>query len=102
LKASVESETIIWAQDLAGTGVTVNALLPGGASHAGMIPAEGPLELQKRLISPEIVVAPLLWLVSDAADEVSGKRLDASRWDVNVPASEAAAKACEPALWSAQ
>ena len=31
-KAALESETIIWAQDLAGTGVTVNALLPGGAS----------------------------------------------------------------------
>jgi NAD(P)-dependent dehydrogenase (short-subunit alcohol dehydrogenase family) len=29
-KAALESETIIWAQDLEGTGVTVNALLPGG------------------------------------------------------------------------
>ena len=31
-KAALESETIIWAQDLAGTGVTVNSLLPGGAT----------------------------------------------------------------------
>jgi NAD(P)-dependent dehydrogenase (short-subunit alcohol dehydrogenase family) len=31
-KAALESETIIWAQDLAGTGVTVNALLPGGGT----------------------------------------------------------------------
>jgi len=31
-KAALESETIIWSQDLAGTGVTVNDLLPGGAS----------------------------------------------------------------------
>jgi NAD(P)-dependent dehydrogenase (short-subunit alcohol dehydrogenase family) len=30
-KAALESETQIWAQDLAGTGVTVNANLPGGA-----------------------------------------------------------------------
>ncbi len=30
-KAALESETIIWARDLAETGVTVNALLPGGA-----------------------------------------------------------------------
>jgi NAD(P)-dependent dehydrogenase (short-subunit alcohol dehydrogenase family) len=101
-KAAVESETIIWAQDLAGTGVTVNALLPGGASQTGMIPEEVPLELQKRLISPEIMVAPLLWLVSDAAGEVSGRRLDASRWHANLPPSEAAAKACEAALWPGQ
>ena len=31
-KAALESATIIWAQDLAGSGVTVNALLPGGAT----------------------------------------------------------------------
>ena len=30
-KAAIESETLIWAQDLAGTGVTVNSLQPGGA-----------------------------------------------------------------------
>jgi 3-oxoacyl-[acyl-carrier protein] reductase len=100
-KAALESETTIWAQDLAGTGVTVNALLPGGATLTGMIPDEVPPELRKRLISPEIMVAPLLWLVSDSADEVSGKRLDASRWDTNLNPSEAAAKACEPALWGA-
>jgi len=28
-KAALESETIIWSQELAGAGVTVNALLPG-------------------------------------------------------------------------
>ena len=27
-KAALESETIIWAQDLQGTGITVNTLLP--------------------------------------------------------------------------
>jgi 3-oxoacyl-[acyl-carrier protein] reductase len=34
-KAALESETVIWAQDLAGTGVTVNAILPGGATATG-------------------------------------------------------------------
>src|SRR5437016_8326769 len=37
-KAALESETIIWAQDLARTGVTVNSLLPGGATDTGMVP----------------------------------------------------------------
>jgi len=32
----------------------------------------------------------------------TGQRLDASRWDTNLNPSEAAAKACEPALFAAQ
>jgi 3-oxoacyl-[acyl-carrier protein] reductase len=100
-KAALESETIIWAQDLAGTGVTVNALLPGGASLTGMIPTEVPSELRPKLLSPEIMVPPLLWLISDSADEVSGKRFNASLWDANLNPSQAAAKACEPAGWAA-
>ena len=43
-KAALESETIIWAQDLAGTGITVNALLPGGATATGMISSELPAQ----------------------------------------------------------
>ncbi len=39
-KAALESETIIWSQDLAGTGVTVNALLPGGATPDRHDPGE--------------------------------------------------------------
>jgi NAD(P)-dependent dehydrogenase (short-subunit alcohol dehydrogenase family) len=41
-KAALESETIIWAQDLAGSGMMVNALLPGGATRTGMIPKNFP------------------------------------------------------------
>ena len=47
------------------------------------------------------MVAPLLWLLSDAANAVSGQRLDASRWDIKLNPSEAAAKIGEPALWGA-
>jgi NAD(P)-dependent dehydrogenase (short-subunit alcohol dehydrogenase family) len=98
-KAALESETAIWAQDLAGTGVTVNALLPGGATQTGMVPDEIPTELRQRLISPEIIVPPLLWLVSDAAGECNGKRIIASRWDTNLHPDEASSKASEPAGW---
>ncbi|MGA9450145.1 MAG: SDR family oxidoreductase [Verrucomicrobiia bacterium] len=100
-KAALESETIIWAQDLAGTGVTVNALFPGGASLTGMIPEEVPSEIRQKLIAPESMIPPLHWLVSDSADAVTGKRLNAARWDTNLNPSEAAAKACEPAGWVA-
>ena len=88
-KAALESETAIWAQDLAGTGVTVNALLPGGATLTGMIPAAFPESARSRLLDPAIMVAPLLWLVSSAADAISGCRVIANQWDDNNPLAAA-------------
>ena len=76
-KVAVESETAIWAQDLADTGVTVNAPLPGGESATGMIPPDVPEAIQAQLLPPEIMVPPLLWLVSRAADQVTGKQWQA-------------------------
>lgn len=85
-KAALESETIIWAQDLEGTGVTVNALLPGGATATGMIPPGLPDAVRATLLEPEIIVAPLLWLVSADADGINGRRLLANRWEGADPA----------------
>jgi 3-oxoacyl-[acyl-carrier protein] reductase len=99
-KAALESETIIWAQDLDGTGVTVNALLPGGATATGMIPDSLPAEARTNLLDPAIVVPPLLWLASDASSGVTGRRLDASRWQPGVPEAEAAAAAMDDAGWT--
>ncbi len=84
-KAALESETSIWAQDLAGTGVTVNALLPGGATLTGMIPDAFPESARGRLLDPAIMVPPLLWLVSSGADAISGCRVIANQWDDSNP-----------------
>lgn len=84
-KAALESETIIWSQDLRGTGVTVNALLPGGATLTGMIPDAFPENAKSALLDPEIMVPPLLWLVSDEADAISGCRVTANQWDDGNP-----------------
>jgi 3-oxoacyl-[acyl-carrier protein] reductase len=86
-KAALESETIIWARDLAGTGITVNALLPGGASLTGMIPSGAAESVRASLLDPEIMVAPLLWLISPAADTVTGRRCVANRWRDEYPAA---------------
>jgi NAD(P)-dependent dehydrogenase (short-subunit alcohol dehydrogenase family) len=101
-KAALESETVIWSQDLAGTGVTVNGLLPGGATDTGMIPDGVPEAVRRQLLRPEVMVEPLLWLASDASAETTGARLNAARWDAAVPVEQAAAGAMENAGWANQ
>ncbi len=95
-KAALESETIIWAQDLAGTGVTVNSLLPGGATDTGMVPRD---IARHRLLDPNIMVPPLLWLASESADGVTGGRFVANLWDSSLPPEQAAEKARSEAGW---
>jgi 3-oxoacyl-[acyl-carrier protein] reductase len=90
-KAALESATIIWAQDLAGSGVTVNALLPGGAALTGMIPTTYPDHLRAELLDPAIMVPPLRWLASARSDGVTGRRFVATHWREDSP--EAAADA---------
>ena len=94
-KAALESETVIWAQDLEGSGVTVNALLPGGATDTGMIPPGLPQDLRATLLPADIVVPPLLWLASPEANGISGRRLIANRWSRDDPV-----QALEEAGWS--
>jgi 3-oxoacyl-[acyl-carrier protein] reductase len=96
-KAALESETIIWAQDLEGSGVTVNALLPGGATATGMIPANVSSEVRSKLLAPEIIVPPLLWLASEASDGVTGRRIDASNWRMGLDTSANIANAVDTA-----
>lgn len=78
-KAALEAATAIWAKDLAGTGVTVNALLPGGAVDTRMV-SEKDVEDRSRLIKPDVLVKPLVWLVSGAADQFTGRRIIANEW----------------------
>lgn len=83
-KAALEMATEIWAKELAGTGVTVNIVNPGaGANTPGMASemrarsAASPVRL---LVEPDEMVAPLLFVVSRAADRVNGYRFDANNW----------------------
>jgi 3-oxoacyl-[acyl-carrier protein] reductase len=98
-KAALESETVIWSRDLEGTGVSVNALLPGGATLTGMIPPAVPDHVRSALLDPAIVVPPLLWLVSTDSDGTTGRRLVATRWPAGQDGRSAAEAALEPAGW---
>jgi NAD(P)-dependent dehydrogenase (short-subunit alcohol dehydrogenase family) len=98
-KAALEAFSAIMAKDLAGTGVTVNVLVPGGMTNTGMIPHEAGYE-RAELIQPEVMAPPLEWLVSDAASAVTGRRFLAIHWDAALPPEEAAAKAGAPVAWT--
>src|SRR5215470_1759314 len=71
-KAALEAATVIWAKDLAGTGVTVNALAPGGPANTRMIPATEVAD-RSTLIQPEVMIAPIVWLMSPRSDGVTGR-----------------------------
>jgi NAD(P)-dependent dehydrogenase (short-subunit alcohol dehydrogenase family) len=98
-KAALEAFSAIMAKDLAGTGVTVNVLVPGGVTNTGMIPAEAPYD-RADMIQPAVMAPPLNWLVSDAASGVTGRRFLAVHWDPALPPEAAAAKAGAPVAWT--
>jgi 3-oxoacyl-[acyl-carrier protein] reductase len=97
-KAALEAATVIWSKDLAGTGVTVNALLPGGPGNTRMIPVEEVPDRSK-LVQPEVMMAPIVWLMSPKSDDVTGRRFIAREWDPALDASAAVARAGAPAGW---
>jgi gluconate 5-dehydrogenase len=79
--AAVEAMSRIMAAELNGTGVTVNVLLPGGATATGMVPDDIPDEFRARLLEPSIMGAPIVWLASSAAAGVNDQRIIASEFD---------------------
>jgi NAD(P)-dependent dehydrogenase (short-subunit alcohol dehydrogenase family) len=83
-KAALEMATEIWAKELAGTGVTINIVNPGaGANTPGMaaeMRARSAASAVPLLVEPDDMVAPLLFVVSRAADGVNGFRFDANNW----------------------
>jgi NAD(P)-dependent dehydrogenase (short-subunit alcohol dehydrogenase family) len=98
-KAALEAFSAIMAKDLAGTGVTVNVLVPGGMTNTGMIPMEAGYA-REDLIQPAVMAPPLNWLVSDAAAATTGRRFLGVHWDASLPPEEAAAKAGAPVAWT--
>jgi NAD(P)-dependent dehydrogenase (short-subunit alcohol dehydrogenase family) len=98
-KAALEAFSAIMAKDLAGTGVTVNVLVPGGVTNTGMVPLEAGYD-RAEMIQPAVMAPPLNWLVSDAAAGVTGRRFLAVHWDPNLLPEEAAAKAGAPVAWT--
>ncbi|HEY0486602.1 MAG TPA: SDR family oxidoreductase [Mycobacteriales bacterium] len=80
-RAGAEALSRIMAADLAGSGVTVNILLPGGATATGMIPDDFPAEQRAHLLAPDVMGPPIRWLCSPEAAGVHGERIVATDFD---------------------
>jgi 3-oxoacyl-[acyl-carrier protein] reductase len=100
-KAALEMATEVWAKEVEGTGLTINIVNPGaGANTPGMAEEMRAMSREgraPRLVEPDEMVPPLLYVVSREADTVNGWRFDANLWDTSLPPVEAARRAGRPA-----
>jgi hypothetical protein len=67
-----------------------------------MVPVDIAPSLRRQLLHPDIMIPPLLWLVSEAASGVTGSRFAANLWDATLPPEQAAEKSHTTAGWIPQ
>jgi gluconate 5-dehydrogenase len=79
-RAGREALSKIMAADLAGTGITVNLLLPGGPASTGMLPP-GPMPAGRRFLEPAVMGPPIVWLASGEAAGVHDERIIAAEFE---------------------
>jgi NAD(P)-dependent dehydrogenase (short-subunit alcohol dehydrogenase family) len=77
-RAATDSLSHVMAADLAGSGVTVNLLAPGGATATGMVPDDVGDDLRARLLDPVIMGPPIQWLASADSDGFTDCRVIAT------------------------
>jgi NAD(P)-dependent dehydrogenase (short-subunit alcohol dehydrogenase family) len=82
-RAGAEALSLIMTEDLRPFGVTVNIVLPGGATATGMIPDELPEPARAGLLPAEVMGPPAVFLASAEAQGLTGERIAATdfrRW----------------------
>jgi NAD(P)-dependent dehydrogenase (short-subunit alcohol dehydrogenase family) len=97
-KAGHEALVAAMAQELAGSGVTANVLVPGGATYTNMT-ASTLGDARDKLIQPEVMQPPVVWLASEASQGLNGQRIIAYYWDERLPIEERLQRASAPAAW---
>ena len=97
-KAAHEAFTAVMAQELEGTGVTANVLVPGGLVNTNLPQPSSP-EHRAKLMQPDIMMAPIVWLASEESRDVNGQRFIAYHWDESLPLHERIEKAGAPVGW---
>lgn len=97
-KAAHEALVAIMAQELDGTGVTANVLIPGGMTDTHIIPEDIGVD-RAVLIRPEVMNGAAVWLSSEESDGTNGIRIIANNWDESLPIEQRLEKAAAPAAW---
>lgn len=92
-KAALEAMSSAWAKEAAGHGVTVNVLLPGGATQTRMITGV----TKREPLQPDVMNAAVLWLCADDSTGYTGGRYIGCDWDSTLLPDDAAAGARQPA-----
>jgi NAD(P)-dependent dehydrogenase (short-subunit alcohol dehydrogenase family) len=96
-KCAIETETLIWSQDLKDKNIMVNTLLPGGSCDKGLPRDHLPARAAKHGLLPiDVMVPALVWLCSDLSDGHTGGRYVGKLWDKSLEPAAAASKAKEP------
>ena len=97
-KAGLEAMAAGHAKEFAGTGVTVNVVVPGGPADTPMVPEESGID-RALMVPPSAMVPPVLWLCSEAGGAWTGHRYIAGDWDSAADAAAAAAGCRAPIGW---
>jgi 3-oxoacyl-[acyl-carrier protein] reductase len=97
-KAAIEAFSCAMVGELAGTGVTVNTIIPGRPADTNQVPDDPSLD-RASLLRPEVMVAPVRWLCSAEAAWATGHRITAVNWDEQLPPAEALDKCSERIAW---
>lgn len=115
-KTALEACSVVWAQELDGTGVTVNVLAPGAATDTdfivgdgvgqrgwpGFAPGKGMGEegdASQGLLPAWIMGPPMCWLASNESAGFTGRRVIARHWDVELEPAVAAEAAMDAVSW---
>ena len=77
-RAATDALSHIMAADLAGTGIDVNLLLPGGATRTGMTPDSASEAVRAAWLDPAIMGPPICWLASRASGGITDQRIVAT------------------------
>ena len=100
-KAALETTHRCWAGEMKDAGIDVNILLPGGPADTAlitsdMVPGVIGERAGGRLLPGDIIVPAAVWLCTDATNGMTGERVMARLWDMDLPPEQAFAGCLQP------